>query len=168
MTDLPRQTQSISWTAPVDVMRAAAGLDMGGYLRAVVDGELPNSPAIELMGVRLERFENGGAEVSFRPCAYHVNFVGAVHGGVISAVLDSCIGYAVNTTLKPNEAFVTTQLGIQYVRGIQPGTAAFTAKARLRHRGARVVFAEAVLTNDQDVVHALATATCSITERIAG
>lgn len=168
MTEIPRQTQSISWTAPADVMKAAAGLDMSCYLQAVVHGELPNSPAIELMGIRLERFENGSAEVSFRPCDYHVNFVGAVHGGVISAVLDSCIGYAVNTTLKPNEAFVTTQLGIQYVRGIRPGTAMFTAKARLRHRGSRVVFADAVLIDDRDVVHALATATCSITERAVG
>lgn len=165
MPEIPRQTQAISWTAPADVMKAAAGLDMAGYLRAVVEGELPNSPAIELMGIRLERFEVGSAEVSFRPTAYHVNFVGAVHGGVISAVLDSCIGYAVNTTLKPKEAFVTTQLGIQYLRGIRPGSAAFTAKARLRHRGSRVVFAEAALTDERDVLHALATATCSITER---
>jgi uncharacterized protein (TIGR00369 family) len=168
MAELSRQTQSISWTAPADVMKVAAGLGMEGYLRAVAQGELPNSPAIEVMGIRLERFESGSAEVSFRPCAYHVNFVGAVHGGIISAVLDSCIGYAVNTTLKPNEAFVTTQLGIQYVRGIRPGGKIFTAKARLCHRGSRVVFAEAALTDDQDVLHALATATCTITERTAG
>ena len=116
-----RQTRSISWSAPADVRVAVAGMDVAGYLTAVARGEVPNSPAIELLGMRLTSFGVGSAEVSFQPEEYHVNFVGAVHGGVISAVLDSCIGYAVNTTLGRDEAFVTSQLNVQFIRGIRAG-----------------------------------------------
>ena len=79
--------------------------------------------------MRLKSFGEGRAEVSFAPEEYHVNFVGAVHGGVISAVLDSCIGYAVNTTLGRDEAFVTSQLNVQFVRGIRIGTESLVARA---------------------------------------
>jgi uncharacterized protein (TIGR00369 family) len=157
-----RQTRSISWSAPADVRVATAAMDMLGYLTAVAQGELPNSPAIELLGMRLKSFGEGRAEVSFAPEEYHVNFVGAVHGGVISAVLDSCIGYAVNTTLGRDEAFVTSQLNVQFVRGIRIGTESLVARARLRHRGGRLAMAEASLEDASGTLYATATATCLI------
>ena len=157
-----RQTRSISWSAPADVRVAVAGMDVAGYLTAVARGEVPNSPAIELLGMRLTSFGEGSAEVSFQPEEYHVNFVGAVHGGVISAVLDSCIGYAVNTTLGRDEAFVTSQLNVQFIRGIRAGAEPLVARARLRHRGGRLAVAEASLEDAAGMLYATATATCMI------
>ena len=83
------------------------------YLTAVAEGLLPNSPAIALLGMRLKSFSDGSAEIAFDPDEVHLNFAGIVHGGVISAVLDTCIGYAVNTTLKAGEIFSTVQINVQ-------------------------------------------------------
>ena len=163
---IPRQTKSISWSAPADVRAAAADMNFLDYLKAVAQGSLPNSPAIELLGMRLRNFGDGNAEVSFSPDEHHLNFAGAVHGGVISAVLDSCIGYAVNAALKPEETFVTAQLNVQFVKGVKAGEATLKARAELRHRGGRVAIAEAILEDASGALRATATATCLIMKRV--
>lgn len=160
--EIPRRSKEVSWASPADVLPAFAGMSFPAYLQAVADGRLPNSPAIELAGITLLSIGKGAASVAFVPEEIHVNSIGAVHGGVIATVLDSTIGYAVQTTLVANERFVTTQLGVNFIKGIAPGGTPLRAHAHLRHRGSRVVFAEATLEDHAGTIYATATATCLV------
>lgn len=159
---LPRQKREISWCEPRDVIAAASGLTMPLYLEAVIEGRLPNSPAIELLALILTDAHEGSARATFKPDAIHLNAAGAVHGGIISAALDSCIGYAVQSTLVPGETFVTAQLNTQFIRGIGASGETLAVSARLSHRGRRTAVAESSLTDPRGRLIATASATCMI------
>jgi acyl-coenzyme A thioesterase PaaI-like protein len=132
---IPRQTTSISWSAPADVRAAAVDVNFADYLKAAVRAVAAQPPGHRTPGHAPEGIRRRQRR-GILPEEHHLNFSRAVHGGVISAVLDSCIGYAVNAALKPEETFVTTQLNMQFVRGVKAGEATLKAQAELRHRGA--------------------------------
>ena len=119
-------------------MRPAKGLTMAGvdYLRAMVDGDLPQPPIAGLMQFGVVSAEPGRVVFSCQPDESAYNPIGAIHGGLICTLLDSVTGCAIHSTLPQGGTVVKS--------------------------GSRVGFAEGVVTDASGAVVATATSTLLI------
>lgn len=98
------------------------------------------TPFDELVGVSLRRAESGHAEASLELAERHRNRRGVAHGGVLSGLLDTCLGAAVVSTLEEEEWCGTLQLSVQFRDPARKGP--LRCRARVVRRGRRVAFAE--------------------------
>jgi uncharacterized protein (TIGR00369 family) len=85
--------------------------------------------------------------------------VGAVHGGVISTLLDSALPCAVHTTLPADTGYTTAELKVNFVRPVVIGTGRLRAEGRVIHTGSRLATAEARLTDSAGKLYAHAVGT---------
>jgi uncharacterized protein (TIGR00369 family) len=74
----------------------------------------------ELAGPFLARRDGENWLSGFRVEARHLNFNGAVHGGMMATFADSFLGQLVASAIKPRRC-VTLQLNVQYVRAAALG-----------------------------------------------
>ncbi len=80
-----------------------------------------------------------------------------VQGGLVTALLDAAMGGATWTVLDRNQAFLTADLRVEFLRASRPGLLSATGWVVRRTR--RVVFAAAELTDTDGVL--LATSRCT-------
>jgi uncharacterized protein (TIGR00369 family) len=95
-------------------------------------------PFNAFLGVRVDALEHGRAQLSvpFRPEFIGDPFRPALHGGVISALIDACGGAAVWTTVRPHDRVSTIDLRVDY---LLPGRSCdLVVEARVLRAGNRV------------------------------
>jgi uncharacterized protein (TIGR00369 family) len=115
------------------------------------------------LGMKLSSLENGFAEISM-PYAKHLvgdPSTGVIHGGAVSALMDSCCGAAVMCHPAAPGGTATIDLRIDYMRAATPGQS-LTAKAECYHITRSVAFVRAT-TFDDDLARPVATATGAFT-----
>lgn len=152
----------IRWVDPAELPGLVGGepLDGLGYLQRLRDGTLPDAPAITATGAKLVEIERGRAVVHFEPDLVHCNAMRQVHGGVVSTLLDTAIGYAVVSALPLGEGFATVQLNVNFIRGIVPGEGRVTVESHLVREGRRIIVAEAEMRSAAGKLCAIASAIC--------
>jgi uncharacterized protein (TIGR00369 family) len=115
----------------------------------------------EATGIELSSAEEGHAVVSLQAEEWHLNAMGAVHGGVISTLIDVSMAEALDTITEEDEQPLTIQITVNYMKPAKLGT--LTSTAEVRMGGDRVTIVEAELRQDNEdgneEVVALATGT---------
>src|SRR6187402_1088368 len=122
-------------------------LDGLGQLQAMVDGELPPPPILATLGFTDFRPERGRVVVEMPAAEFHYNPLGGVHGGVISALLDTAAGCAVHSTLAIGEGYTSLDLSVKFLRPVTVDSGLLTAEGLVIQRGRRTALAQAQLAD---------------------
>lgn len=111
----------------------------------------------------LDADPNGGEiRTRYEPKPEHLNSLGQVQGGVLSAILDSTLGPAVSTTLSKDEAGPTLELKVSFLR---PARGPLIMTGKVVHRTASIAFVEGQVEDLDGRLIARATATVKIVKR---
>ena len=117
------------------------------FVRRLIDDEIPFN---RVLGLRVRHVSLGVAalEIPFRPELIGDRERPALHGGVVSALADTCGGAAVWTRVGPQDRVSTIDLRVDYLR---PGRAeTLVATGRVLRVGNRVGVVNIVVTHDGD------------------
>lgn len=120
-------------------------------------------PFAHALGLDLTSIGDGEAEIAL---PYSRDIVGdpekgVIHGGALSAAMDTCCGAAVMSHPSSPALTATIDLRIDYMRAATPGQTIIT-RATCYHVGRTVAFVRAVATDD-DTDRPVATAAGSFT-----
>ena len=120
-------------------------------------------PHAKALGLDLTRIGAGEAEITM---PYNAELIGdprtgVIHGGAVSAMMDTCCGAAVMSHPAAPGGTATIDLRIDYMRAATPGQA-ITTRATCYHITRNVAFVRAVATDD-DTDRPVATAAGSFT-----
>ncbi|MCY3878356.1 MAG: PaaI family thioesterase [Rhodobacteraceae bacterium] len=109
---------------------------------------VPHSMALQM---RLDSIGSGQAELSmpYSPDLIGDPETGILHGGAVSALLDSCAGVAVFSHPEVRQGTATLTLTINYMRPAQPGLRIF-ARAECFHVTRYVAFARVTATDSEN------------------
>jgi uncharacterized protein (TIGR00369 family) len=132
-------------------------------LHAIRDRHLPPPPAAQLLHLDLIDVGHGRVAFDFHPASGFDNGQGAVHGGVLAAVLDFAVGAALLTTVDIGTTVVTANLNVSFIRPVPPDGETLRCVGQVIHRGQRSAHADADLVGPDGRIYARATATCRIT-----
>ncbi len=120
-------------------------------------------PHASALGMELTKIGDGHAEITM---PYDARLVGdpetgVIHGGAVSAMMDTCCGAAVMSHPSAPGGTATIDLRIDYMRAATPGQAV-TTHAHCYHITRSVAFVRAT-TVDDDTDRPVATATGAFT-----
>ncbi|RJF63564.1 PaaI family thioesterase [Rhodopseudomonas palustris] len=144
---------------PVEVMASMSGLD---FIRAMFAGELPAPPIMQTIEPFDEVAELGLIVMYSQPGLRHYNPIGSVHGGYAATLLDSAMGLAVQSMLKPGQGYTTLEFKISFIRGMSQDSGVIRTEGRTLNVGRRAATAEARITDRGGRLLAHATTTCLV------
>lgn len=134
------------------------GLDQ--LRKLIATGRRP--PIEATMGFALKEVDKGRAILTGNPALAVYNYIGAVHGGYATTVLDTACGAAVHTCLTSEQGYTTVELKVCYHRRLTENSGPVRAEGAVLSLGRRVAFAEAKLTDARGRLCASATSTLLI------
>ncbi len=152
----------VTWDDPIasrDASRHLSGIEM---LRAIEGGELPAPPVAKLVGLEIEHVSEGMVTFAFEPEEFHYSPLGAVHGGILTTVLDSAMGCAVHSRLAAGRSYTTIELKVSFLRPVRATTGRMRGEGTVVHLGGRVATAQAHLVDGDGTLYAHATCTCLV------
>jgi len=144
---------------PLDEIKRISGLEL---MQGLIAGKYPAPPIMRALEFTLDRAEHGIAVFSGDAKYDHYNPIGTVHGGWVATLLDSCMGCAMHTTLKPGQGYTSLEIKVNFVRLVLDKTGRVTAEGRVIYAGSRTGTAEGKLTDASGKLLAHATTTCLI------
>lgn len=131
--------------------RTMSGLEV---MRAMMTGELPVPTIGPTLAMTLVEVSEGHAVFQGAPGPNHLNPLGSVHGGWYATILDSAMGCAVHSMLKPGQGFSTTNLSVNLVRAIPSNVQRVRAVGRVLHFGRQLASIEADLVGPDGTIYA--------------
>jgi uncharacterized protein (TIGR00369 family) len=109
-------------------------------------------------------WREGAFEIHWRASeAFTTGQMNVIHGGAVTTLLDTAMGWAAYTVLEDHENFATADLQVQFVRGARMGL--LRARGAVLRRTRALVFCEGEIRDEADHLVARGSATCSIVKR---
>jgi uncharacterized protein (TIGR00369 family) len=153
------RTRTITWHDPAEAMVLSAGLSGLEILHRISSGLIPAPPAASLVGFEPSFVMPGRVAFTYEPREEHYNTLGAVHGGILTTVLDTVMGSAISSKLDADVAPVTIELKTSFVHPVTLDSGVLRAEGRVVHPGSRVATAEARLEGEDGTLYAHASST---------
>ena len=154
------RVRTFTWSDP-SVHAAQAGRRSGlEHLRAMVAGELPPPPIMQLMAMTGFEVEEGRVSVTLTPQEFHYNPLGSVHGGVIATLLDTAAGCSVHSTLPAGTGYTSLDLTTKFLRPVTVASGELRCEGSVLSRGRRTALAQAQLFDERGALVAHATSSC--------
>jgi len=154
--------RTFSWEDPLQGAKEAMTMAGADYFQAMNDGKLPLPPLLHTLNFKVESIEKGSAVFVFEPQEFHYNPIGTVHGGVISAILDSAMGCSIHSLLAARTGYTTLELKINFLKAITVKSGLLRAVGKVIHFGSRTALVEAQLTDQNGTIFAHGVSTCLI------
>ena len=114
--------------------------------RLIERGE--KSPYYRLLNIDIEEVRDNYARLSTEIEDKHIQFQGAVHGGVIASLADSVAAWAVYGSTDQEGIPVTLEMKINFLKPVQSGR--LVAEARNVHKGSRIFVGDVDIKNEKD------------------
>ena len=111
------------------------------------------------LGYSVTQFSEGEVVLRYEPQEAHVNLLSTIHGGVLTALLDTAMGCAVMTTLEPQQRHTVIDLHTKFLRPVALDTKPLDVIGVVEHRGRRQATASGrvIATGDKLCVSGTAT-----------
>jgi uncharacterized protein (TIGR00369 family) len=151
-------TKSYGTISP-EQRREMSGLD---FVRGLANGALPLNTMAQTLSYDVVEAESGRVVVAVAPTAAHLNPWGTVHGGLAAALLDSCMGLAIQSMLDKGIGSTTLEFKISLVRAITLDTGLIRAEGKVLNCGRRIGTAEGRVMETNGRLLAHGTTTCLI------
>ena len=129
---------------PSSMMEHMTGLE---WLRAIINGDVPNGPISLLLGHILVEADEGTATIAMPAHQWLCNAQANVYGGATAYMAHDTIAAAVQTTLPKATSHATLDLTVNFVRPIPADGGELRCRARVFHRGRTFAVAGAEVLN---------------------
>lgn len=116
--------------------------------KLIIRGE--KSPFYQLLGLKIEKVEDGFARLSMEVETKHTQFYGTVHGGVLATLADSAAAWAIFGKENAEGNPVTVEMKINYLQPVCSGK--IVAEARNVHEGSRIFVSDVQVRNKGTLV----------------
>ena len=137
-------------------------------LEAIRDNRIKHPSMAHTLGFRLTEVENGRAVISGETGSDFCNPNGTIHGAWPAALLDSCMGSAVHSTLPAGANFTIVEVKINFVRPIYVDTGTVVAEGKIVRVGRQIGLADGVMRDSNGDVLATGSTTCLISQPANG
>ena len=159
---MPARTYEwVDANAAQDFLSQMSGLE---YCRRVCRNQYPEAPIFKTLGIEFESVEHGQAVLCIQPHAYLMHGRGILHGGAISALLDTAMAWAALSVMDQGRGFTTAHLSVDFVRPAPVGSGRIRAEGRVLNAGQRMLLLEAKATNSTGKLVALGTSSGLVSE----
>lgn len=116
----------------------------------------------QLVPMEPVRADRGIVAFGYMPQEREYNPMGTVHGGVVTMLLDTAMGGAVQSILETGASFTTVELKTSFVRPVTVDSGPLRVEGQVMHSGRRSALAEAKLVDAEGRLFAYATCTCML------
>jgi acyl-CoA thioesterase len=106
-----------------------------------------NSPFYRLLGIEIEEVRENYARLSIEINRKHIQFLGTVHGGVITTLADSAAAWAIYGSGDLEGLPVTVEMKINFLKPVKSGK--IFAEAQSVHRGSRIFVSDVEVKNSE-------------------
>jgi uncharacterized protein (TIGR00369 family) len=149
-------------TVAHDSRHGLTGLE---FLHRQTSGLIGADPAADLLGLRGTYVMPGRVTFEYVPRAGHYSSLGAVGGGIVTAVLDAAMSAAAQSVLDAGVELATVELRTSFVRPVTLATDVFRVEGTVVHAGSRMTTTEARLVDRAGVLYATAASTALVLVR---
>ena len=104
------RSRTITWNDPVESAAYGHGLTGLEFLHRQTSGLIPAAPVADLIGLRGTYVMPGRVTFEYEPREEHYSSLGAVHGGIVTAVLDTAMCAAMQSVLDADVGLATVEL----------------------------------------------------------
>lgn len=107
-------------------------------------------PFYRHLGIRLVGLGRGSSKVQLRLTRSLTQTTGVAHGGVAASLIDSAVGLALCTLIKPEQLITTVEMKVNYLSPAPVGMLRSTGK--IIHKGKRIVVGEGEVRGKKGLV----------------
>ncbi|MFJ7744794.1 PaaI family thioesterase [Peribacillus sp. NPDC097295] len=129
-------------------------------LKKMATGELPGSPAAQVLDFHVTEVEEGRVVVEMEATDRLHNPMGTLHGGILCDIADAAMGYAFATTLADDELFSTVEIKLNFLKPIFKTR--LRAEGTLIKKGGSVGLLECHIYDEKQSLVGHSTSTCMV------
>jgi acyl-CoA thioesterase len=119
-------------------------------LEAAIRTRLAANPFIKFVGIQVPQLGQGYARFVLPFKGELTNSIGLLQGGMIAALADETVAFALYSLVKEGETINTVEMKINFLGAVQEGEV--TAEAQITKRGRTISLGEVVVRQDDRLV----------------